>query len=89
MRNGLFRPFTLKRRKKGDSRRHHGDGKDVQYARLSILQHLWPLIQLADERGMNLYLACQALTFTPAQLRATIADGHYIMGVEWWQLRRP
>ena len=89
MRNGLFRPFTLKRRQTGDSRRHHGDGKDVQHARLTILQSLLPLIKLAEERGLNLYLPCQGLTFTPPQLRTTVSGGHYIMGTDWWQLRRP
>ena len=81
-------PFYLKRRPKGHPLRHHGDGLEVHRARVRILRSLLPLIELAEQRGMNLHLACQGLTFTPDELREKVAVGRYMMGTDWWQLRQ-
>lgn len=56
---------------------------------MSIRNELAQLIAQAEHEGKWLHCHYQDLWFSPAELRRANAEGHFLWGVVYWQLRDP
>lgn len=61
----------------------------AECTREEVLDDLEPLIREAERTGKWLHCVYQDLWFSPAELRAENAGGHFIWGAVNWTLRDP